>query len=78
MVLKDDILATLKRLRPRAIKLGTQDAIYPLIAAAEKQRNDALWIRESFQASGSLADVVRLQAARWREEPSSGSDPELR
>jgi glutamate---cysteine ligase / carboxylate-amine ligase len=75
VVLHDDVLATLKRLRPLAIRMGTQDAVYPLIAAAEKKRNDALWLRERFQESRSLPDVVRLQAERWRDEPATAPSP---
>jgi carboxylate-amine ligase len=68
VVLRDDLLATLKRLRPLAIRLGTEQAIYGLIAAVERRENDSLWLRERFHQSRSYPDVVRLQAERWRSE----------
>jgi len=76
VILRDDLVETLKRLRPLAVRLGTQGAINPLIALASKDLNDSKWLRERFQETRSLPDVVRLQAQRWREEP--GTDPSSR
>jgi carboxylate-amine ligase len=74
VVLKDDVLATLRRLRPLAVRLGTEQAIYALIASVERSENDSLWLRSRFQESRSYPDVVRLQAERWRaREPSPDS-----
>ena len=76
VVLRDDLLETLKRLRPLAVRLGTSKAVNPLIALAERDQNDSRWLRERFQETRSFPDVVRLQAQRWREEP--GTDPSSR
>ncbi len=73
VVLRDDLLATLKRLRPLAVQMGTQRAINPLIAAVTKAENDSRWLRERFQETRSFPDVVRLQAQRWRDEPTAPS-----
>ncbi len=75
VVLRDDLLQTLKRLGPLAARLGTAEAIDALGASATKARNDSLWLRERFQETRSLPDVVRLQAARWREEPAKALSP---
>ena len=76
VVLRDDLVATLKRLRPLAVRLGTQKAVNPLIASASQSRNDSLWLREQLQETRSFPDVVRLQAARWREEPATEPSPD--
>jgi carboxylate-amine ligase len=76
VVLRDDLVETLKRLRPIAVRLGTSKAINPLIRFASQDQNDSRWLRERFQETRSLPDVVRLQAQRWREEP--GTDPSSR
>jgi len=75
VVLRDDLLATLKRLRGLAVSLGTQRAINPLIAAVTQGDNDSKWLRGRLQETGSYADVVRLQAQRWREEPPTAPSP---
>ena len=46
VVLRDDVVATLKRLRPLAVRLGTQNAVNPLAAVASKDQNDSKWLRE--------------------------------
>src|SRR5436190_1712115 len=71
VVLRDDLVETLKRLRPLAVRLGTSKAVNPLIALAERGENDSHWLRERFQETRSFPDVVRLQAQRWREEPGT-------
>jgi len=75
VVLRDDLVETLKRLRPLAVRLGTQKAVNALIASASQSRNDSLWLREQLQETRSFPDVVRLQAARWREEPATAPSP---
>ena len=76
VVLRDDLLATLKRLRPLAVRMGTQRAINALIAAVTKGENDSRWLRERFQETRSFPDVVRLQAQRWRDEPATAPSPD--
>ena len=67
--LKDDLLDTLKRLRPLAIRLGTQRPLQQLARTVDGEVNDARWLRERYNETKSFPDVVRLQAAHWREEP---------
>ena len=73
VTLREDILETLRRLRPLAVRMGTDKAINRLIAAAQKSENDSSWLREQLQQTRSYPDVVRLQAQRWREEPATPS-----
>jgi carboxylate-amine ligase len=67
VVLRDDVLATLKRLEPTAGTLGTAAALDAIRAQVTRGLNDARWLRERFAETKSLSDVVRLQAARWKE-----------
>ena len=69
VVLKDDVAATLKRLKPLAANMGTSIAIQALGKAVEEADNDSRWLRERFEKTRSLPDVVRLQAERWAEDP---------
>jgi hypothetical protein len=39
-----------------------------LAGCAAREVNDARWLRERFLETKSFTDVVRLQAARWRED----------
>jgi carboxylate-amine ligase len=68
--LRDDLLETLERLAPAAAELGTAVPLMSLAGLAARQVNDSRWLRERFQEAKSLDDVVRLQAARWKEEPA--------
>ena len=47
-------------------ELGSADALAAIGARAENAVNDSRWLRERFAQTGSLSDVVRLQAERWR------------
>jgi len=60
-----DILETLEQLRPHADGLGCADALAELAEGVRQNYTDADWLRARYQASGSLADVVRESAARW-------------
>ena len=64
-VLRDDLLATLLRLRPCAEELGTLPAIEALERLARTQTNGSRWLREQLGRTRSLNDVVRLQSQRW-------------
>jgi carboxylate-amine ligase len=70
---RDDLLETLERLAPVATELGTAMPLLSLAGLAARQVNDSRWLRERFAESKSLDDVVRLQAARWKEEPAMTS-----
>ena len=63
----EDLLATLERLEPSAAALGTALPLMSLAALAARGVNDSRWLRERYQETGSLPDVVRMQAQRWRE-----------
>jgi|SRR5688572_17116514 len=75
LVLRDDVAATLARLKPLASSMGTSAAIQALSSAVRESENDSRWLRERFDETGSLPDVVRLQAERWREEPPTAPSP---
>ena len=75
MVLRDDVLATLQRLSGLASRMGTLTPISALMSAVKSGDNDAKWLRERFQESKSLTDVVREQAERWRDDPPRGPSP---
>ena len=74
VTLRDDLLACLERLEPCATDLGTTMPLLALADAAARSLNDSRWLRERLEATKSLSDVVRMQAARWREEPPSVDD----
>ncbi len=68
--IREDILETLERLAPYAAELGTAMPLMALAALAAREQNDSRWLRERHEETGSLPDVVRLQAERWRTEPA--------
>jgi carboxylate-amine ligase len=72
VVLRDDVAETLRRLRPLAARKGTSVAIHSLQNAVANAENDSRWLRERFEETRSLPDVVRLQAERWSQEPGEG------
>ncbi len=67
--LREDLLATLYRVQRLGDELGTSEALAAIGARAEAESNDTRWLRERFQETRNLSDVVRLQAERWRDEP---------
>ena len=67
--LREDILETLERLTPFAAELGTVKPLMSLAALAAREENDSRWLRACHEKTGSLPDVVRMQAERWRTEP---------
>ncbi len=69
--LREDVLATLYRVQQLGDELGSAVALRAIGDRADRGINDARWLREHFAQSGHLADVVRLQAARWSEEPAA-------
>ena len=74
--LREDLMATLLRLQRLGDELGTSEALRALGDRADRELNDSRWLRERFQESGSLSDVVRLQAERWRADPVPGATTE--
>jgi carboxylate-amine ligase len=63
--LKDDLLATLRRLLPLAVRMGTDRALQSLLASVKGENNDSRWLRERYQETRSYPDVVRMQSERW-------------
>jgi carboxylate-amine ligase len=63
--LRDDLIATLERLAPRAADLGTAVPLLTLAGLAAREDNDSRWLRDRLEETRSLNDVVRLQALRW-------------
>jgi carboxylate-amine ligase len=68
--IRDDMIETLERLAPSAAKLETAVPLLALAGMAARQANDSRWLRERYIETKSLTDVVRMQAARWKEEPA--------
>ena len=65
--LRQDLLRTLVRLGPIAEELGTAKALDDLRHLTEQEQNGTRWLRETYAAKQSLADVVRLQSELWAE-----------
>lgn len=63
--LLEDLLTTLDRLAPDAAALGLEDCRLALRERALKRESDSGWLRQHYQASGSLPDTVRRQSERW-------------
>jgi len=64
--LREDIIGALERIAPAAEVLGTTEALRALERVAEDMANDSLWLRQQYQETRSLNDVVRLQSELWR------------
>ena len=62
----EDILQTLDRIEQHAIELRTDQACRELRADVAAGLNDAGALREAWQATHSLPEVVQGQCARWR------------
>jgi glutamate---cysteine ligase / carboxylate-amine ligase len=71
--LREDVLATLYRVQRAGDALGASAALRAIGDLADRAVNDSGWLRERLAQTGSLADVVRHQAQRWREEPARGA-----
>jgi carboxylate-amine ligase len=67
--LREDLLATLARIQAIGEELGTGEALRAIGDRADLETNDSRWLRERFQETRNLSDVVRLQAERWRDDP---------
>ena len=68
--LREDLLLTLDKLAQHADGLETVGLLQSLKQVAQ-QGNDAAWMREVYQRTGSLGDLVWAQAQQWREVVSS-------
>ena len=65
--LRDDLAATLDRLLPRSVALGTTEPLRELSRLAHEESNDSRWLRDRFAETRSMPDLVRLQAGRFRD-----------
>ena len=65
--IKEDILATFDALAGVAAELGTADAIGALRRQVMNGQSNADWLRQAYQESGSLSDVVRRQSKLWMD-----------
>ncbi len=63
--IRDDVLATMERIRPHAAALGALKACEELSEDARERGSDATWIRDQFANERLLAEVVRRQTLRW-------------
>ena len=70
--LRDDLVTTLDRLLPRSVALGTTEPLRELSRIASEECNDSRWLRDRYAETRSMPDLVRLQAARWREGIAAG------
>ena len=66
--LRDDLLATLQRLAPRAAELGCTDSVERLGDLARHGRTDADWLREDYARTESLSYLVRRASERWMND----------
>ncbi|MHB1192020.1 MAG: YbdK family carboxylate-amine ligase [Longimicrobiales bacterium] len=64
-VIREDILATLEKLRGHPVECGEREAL-DAIEAVVRDGNDARWIREQFAATDSFACLMESQASRFR------------
>jgi glutamate---cysteine ligase / carboxylate-amine ligase len=71
--LREDLMATLERLAPDAEAMATTGALSALARDVERESNDARWLRDRYQETRSLNDVVRMQSELWATAPSPGS-----
>ena len=63
--LREDLLATFERIAPDAAAMSTHGALSALARDVDRQFNDTRWLRERYQESRSLNDVVRMQSERF-------------
>jgi carboxylate-amine ligase len=73
--LREDLLATLYRVQRTGDELGAGEALRAIGDRADRGINDSRWLRDLHAQCGNLADVVRLQAGRWRDEPAIAGAP---
>jgi carboxylate-amine ligase len=62
----EDMVNTLGRIRPFAERLGSQAAVQHILDIAIKNNNDATYLRDTFDRSGSVESVVRAAIAKMR------------
>jgi carboxylate-amine ligase len=63
--LRDDISATLEALAPHARELEATEPLQALQAVVSKSGNDARWMREQYESSQSLQELMWRAGQRW-------------
>lgn len=66
--LGEDLAQTINRILPTAQRLGTTKELLTLSQRANERHSDANWLRQQFQSSNSLSEVVNRQCDYWRAE----------
>lgn len=64
--IREDVLATLRRIAPHADALGAQDALSEIERTAARDGNHASWLRQQYAQSGSVQGVVAAAVAALR------------
>jgi carboxylate-amine ligase len=64
--IREDVLATLRRIAPHADALGAQDALAEIERTAARDGNHASWLRRQYAASGSVQGVVAASVQALR------------
>jgi len=65
ITLFEDLLSNLESLTETATELGIEDCRMELRERVLRRQSDSQWLRQRYQASGSLSDVVRRQSECW-------------
>ncbi|MCU0869086.1 MAG: YbdK family carboxylate-amine ligase [Burkholderiales bacterium] len=63
--MRADLLALFARIEGHAIDRHAEPAIALLRQSLQEDGNDATWLRRTYDRERQLAEVVRLQVARW-------------
>jgi len=64
----EDILQTIEAITPYSQQLGNEEFIKQLSTEVSRSRNDAILLREIYDQTHSLRDVVREQWRLFKEE----------
>jgi len=71
----EDILSTIEMIAPHSQRLGNTDFINQLKREIGEGKNDAVWLREIYDQTRSLRDVVREQCKLFKAVPVFGAYP---
>ena len=68
--IREDILATLRKLEPHAVELDSVAALDEIARATARDGNHATYLRKCFGATGSVQSVVRAAVDALRQGPA--------
>jgi carboxylate-amine ligase len=71
--LGDELMNTLNALMPKAAEMGTVKPLLYLQELVASRQNGASWMRAMHAQSGTLADVMRMQSALFRNGSFKGA-----